>query len=678
MKRLIHACVAWAISAVFVAPIALIAEPLALKGVTVVPHLQSSEMLYRQPADFSLGARVQVYVMNSGDETVTLDADTPIMLRGESPDTLLGSGQWTWHDYPGAWPERPLKLPPGAMTVWSFNGKNEGWGAGTHTDLIIQNGGETAELSVPILDPAVYLSSVTFLGDEENPYPDSFVFYIRNNSDSDLTLKSCRLWLPESNETWRALQPQEWLNLETFAEDGVIPAGDSGGARVKTGSLPLTYTSLEARLEDAEGETLTLWAHLRIKREAFDISGGWVGGGVNGRSALTYEPYLKTLKRMHINTGHIADTGGYTDNPDLYGRYPLKYFNKLEDTKRFSSDELLPRVHAVEFLGEPQYGGGTPVPPMDVWRALAPYQPTRLPTTVTHSEERIWRDYSGLSDYPHYDAYRVTAPSADFWRLYDRWGGERIRWGAPLETIGDMTRSLRELNRPMAIAYWSQGAHSGWDGYGGRERTSPTPDELRAQAYHALAARITSLYWFNLSLKSLLAFPDLIQPITEVGREMKMLENFYLEGNAYHYRRVNENGAPSWDLYVIESPRGAALFALDLAYEANLEDKVFEYGPPREARFEFELPGYLRKPAHVIQVSANEVDAVDFESTESGIAIAGEFGPDAIFIATHDDSLADELEVIRLELIEYEESLGFDPGNNDEDYKTLRDILGDS
>ncbi len=83
--------------------------------------------------------------------------------------------------------------------------------------------------------------------------------------------------------------------------------------------------------------------------------------------------------------------------------------------------------------------------------------------------------------------------------------------GAPLETIGDMCRSLREISRPMPVAYWSQGPHDGWGGgfnLSGRKRRSPTPDELRAQAMHALATRITSLYWFNLSLKSLAKFPD--------------------------------------------------------------------------------------------------------------------------------------------------------------------------
>ena len=186
---------------------------------------------------------------------------------------------------------------------------------------------------------------------------------------------------------------------------------------------------------------------------------------------------------------------GYTDDAALYAKYPLKYMNRCQPFDNYDTESVLPRIHAVEFLGEPQYGGGRPVPPMEVWRAFAPYQATRLPTSITHSEERVWRDYAGLSDFPHYDAYRVTAPSPDVWAKYDRWDGQIIRWGAPLETIGDMTRSLRDLNRPAPVAYWSQGAHYDWEVYGGRKRTSPTPDELRAQAYHALAHRITSLYW---------------------------------------------------------------------------------------------------------------------------------------------------------------------------------------
>ncbi len=80
-----------------------------------------------------------------------------------------------------------------------------------------------------------------------------------------------------------------------------------------------------------------------------------------------------------------------------------------------------------------------------------------------------------------------------------------------------MTRSLRELSRPRPIAYWSQGAHDGWSGLWSRRRGAPTPDEFRAQAWHGLSNRITSLYWFNLSQKSLPKFPGLIDPITRVS-----------------------------------------------------------------------------------------------------------------------------------------------------------------
>jgi len=128
-----------------------------------------------------------------------------------------------------------------------------------------------------------------------------------------------------------------------------------------------------------------------------------------GKNLIANEAFLKALKRIHVNTAHIANTPGYTD-AELYARYPLKYFNKLTPFETYDTDAMLPRIHAVEFLGEPQYGGGHPVPPQKVWTQLHPYACTRLATSLTNSEERVWRDYAGLSDFPHYDAYRVTAP----------------------------------------------------------------------------------------------------------------------------------------------------------------------------------------------------------------------------------------------------------------------------
>jgi hypothetical protein len=356
----------------------------------------------------------------------------------------------------------------------------------------------------------------------------------------------------------------------------MIPIGDKGGARFATGRLPLTSTAVEVRVTDEAGVHTILWAHLRIKREVFDIGGGWVAAALGAGNTLHAEPYLKASRRMHVNAGMHQHVPGYSDHPTLFDRYPLKYMNRLQPFDQYDLDDMLPRIHAVEFLGEPQYGGGRPVPPMEVWRELAPYQATRLATTVTHSEERIWRDYAGLSDYPHYDAYRVSAPAADAWNQYDRWGSQRIRWGAPLETIGDLTRSLRDLNRPLPIAYWSQGAHAGWGRYGGRARTSPTAEELISQAYHALSSRITSLYWFNLSLESLVKFRDLIDPITQVGREIRMMESFLLEGDATHHARLSHpEGKPDWEISVISGPRAALAEERSLGFDPAFNDTDF-------------------------------------------------------------------------------------------------------
>ena len=296
-------------------------EMLHLEGVTVTPHLQSHEMRYRKKTDFSLGARTQLFIQNVSKSPLSLKPDTDIRLRDLTSKELLDADEWAWYDFPDAWKGQPLTLPPEAITVWTWNGKREEWGVGKNTNISIKLSGKdraTTQLQVPIEQPEAWLSAVTFLGEEENPFPDRLIFHVANQTKNSLQLESCRLWLPVNNSTWRVLLPQKWnSNLEMFPKDGVIPSGDRGGAIVSTGILPLTYTALEVRIRDSKNDPVTLWAHLRIKREIFDISGGWVSSGVNGRSTLTFEPYLKTLRRMHINTGHIGEVGGYTDNPEL-------------------------------------------------------------------------------------------------------------------------------------------------------------------------------------------------------------------------------------------------------------------------------------------------------------------------------------------------------------------------
>ena len=650
---------------------------LSLEGVHVVPHLQSTEMRYRQPADFSLGARVEIFLRNVSDREIVLPSSTEVRLRGRTPSELLLADEWAWHDLPSAWEGDALRLPPQAMTVMGWNGKRADWGTNTQAELTVAVPGEVdpSRAMVKMDAATAWLSAVTCLGAATNVTPDSLIFHVVNRTAGPLRIDACRLWLPKSNATWRALFPQPWISnrLERFPRDGVIPLQDRGGARVLTGPLPLTYAAIEVRLSDAFGKPMTLWAHQRIKREVFDIGGGWVVDRLGSSNTLHAEPYLKALRRMHVNAGMHQEVPGYSDTP-LFEKYPLKYMNRLQPFERYDSEAVLPRVHAVEFLGEPQYGGGRPVPPQEVWKAVSIYAPTRLPTSVTHSEERIWRFYAGLTDYPHYDAYRVTAPSPDAWSQYDRWDGQRIRWGSPLETIGEMTRSLRELNRPRPIAYWSQGAHHDWNGYGGRKRGSPTPDELRLQACHALSSRITSLYWFNLSLRSLVTFPDLIEPMTRVGREIRMLEEYYLEGDATNHERVLKDGKPDWDLDVVAGPRGAVLFALDLAYSADRDERVFKFGQPREAIFRFRVPAYVSPVAEVLRVDADGITPVDAVVADGILTIRDQASRVAIYVAATAPGERARIEARRQSLIAQENAFGFDPGQNPADLVVLKGL----
>ncbi len=651
-----------------------------LDGLNITPHVQSGAMRYRRPPDPGLGILTQIFLRNTGTTPIVLDDSISVLFRQNTPSELLQLGQWSWHDTPSAWVGQPLLLPPGAMTVWTFNSKGTNWGVGTHAPLSISpgNGIEPVEFELTFAEPRVWLSAMTFLGSTSNIHPDSMVFHVANETGSPFRLESCRLWLPATNQSWRALHPGELMTrLECFPANGIVPPGDRGGARVHTGSLPLTYAAVEVRLSGPAGKLITLWAHQRIKREVFDISGGWVASKLGTSNTLHCAPYLKTLRRMHVNTGHLANIAGYTDQtgPDgLYTRYPLKYFNKLEPFENYDTDAMLPRIHAVEFLGEPQYGGGRPVPPQEVWEKLAPYQATRMSTSVTHSEERIWRYYAGLSDFPHFDAYRVTSPAPDAWSKYDRWDGRTIRWGAPLETIGDMSRSLRELNRPRPIAYWSQGPNN-WESYGGRQRTSPTPDELRAQAYHALSSRITSIYWFNLSLKSLLKFPDLMEPITRVNREIRMLGEFYLEGDATSHERLFREGKPDWDLDVVAGPRGALLFALDLAYTADAEERVFKFAAPREAKFRFRLPSYVGTLSEVFRVDSDGTADVDQMVKDGILEIHDRASRVAIYVVATAPGTRANIEARRRSLLSEEESLGFNPGQNPADLTVLKSLL---
>ena len=535
--------------------------------------------------------------------------------------------------------------------------------------------------------PQAFLSAVTFLSVDssgrrsDSIHPNQIVIHIENHG-VPIKPHELRVWLPQeksSHYVFRLARTLKSGSLDSFSTDAMIHRNNRGGFTVTGDPLPLTYCVLELSLRDRESSNAgTLWAHVRIKREAFDISGGWVASKVGDRNSLTIDEYRRTLKRMHVNTGQIQDVSGFTDEPEVYKQLPLKRFNRLWPLERYDTDAMLPQIHAVEFLGEPQYGGGRPVPPQEVWEKLAPYQPGRLPTSLTLSEERTWRYYAGLSDYPHYDAYRVIAPAADSWRGYDRWGGKRIRWGAPLETIGTMTRSLRQLSRPRSIAYWSQGAHHGWGSLWNPRRGSPNAQELRSQAWHGLANRVTSLYWFNLSLKSLVKFPDLIEPITRVNREALMLQEILLGGDAFEYRRALTDGRPDFDLNSIVSSDAMLMAAHDLRYRVDTKAREFRFDP-REAELTFKVPRWLRGKMQVFRVDADGCHEVECSFAEDAITIRDRIEVVGLYVASNNPETRQAIEAAGKRLRAVEKAVGFHPGENESDLQLLLSKLkGDS
>jgi hypothetical protein len=610
---------------------AFFAPAAELVGINVVPHGVADRLRYRKPRP-EPSARVQLFVRGQA---------TAPSFAGKAPEVLVADGAWAWQGITaGLAAAAPADAPADGdvLSVWEFNGRTAEWGVGQSFALAADG---LAPTTVALDAPAAWLSAVTFLDPAGGVAPTRVVVHVANAGSAALAVSGLRLWVPDDGARWNSLRARPAVALA-----GDVPAGENEVFVADVPALPLAPAAVEVLT--ARG---SLWGALRVRAERFDIGGGWVGDG------LADADYRRLLGSLHVSTGQIGMVGGFTDDETVYATLPLRLCNKPQPVSQFDNDIWLPRVHAVEFLGEPQYGGGRPVLPQEVYDALLPYRATRLPTSLTHSEERIWGLYAGLCDYPHFDAYRVVAPAADAWRDYDRWGGERISWGAPLETIGDLTRSLRDLNRPMACAAWAQGPHDGWgSAFSPRRRRTPNPFELRAQALHALAARITSLYWFNLSARSLAAFPDTHEALRRIGREIRALEPFLVEGDATSFTRLTDpDGGPGWELSVVAAPAAAALFALDTAYAIDGERHEFVPTPPREAVFAVPLPRRLRDPADCFRVDADGVHDVTWRATADGVTITDTASADRIYVVARDGAERGRVEARRRAALDAEE-----------------------
>jgi hypothetical protein len=76
-----------------------------------------------------------------------------------------------------------------------------------------------------------------------------------------------------------------------------------------------------------------------------------------------------------------------------------------------------------------------------------------------------------------------------------------------------------------------------------------------------------------------LKFRDLIEAITQVNREIRLMWDLLPEGGAFECRRELQDDQPSWDLASVTGPNGALLFANNLSYRPDAQKKVLKLAP---------------------------------------------------------------------------------------------------
>lgn len=148
-----------------------------------------------------------------------------------------------------------------------------------------------------------------------------------------------------------------------------------------------------------------------------------------------------------------------------------------------------------------------------------------------------------------------------------------------------------------------------------------------------------------------------------------------MECDATSHQRILREGKPDWDLDVIAGPRGAVLFALDLAYEPDLQERVFRFGSPRDCTFRFPVPAYIDQPQEVLRVDADGITQVKHTVQDGIIEIRDQVSRVAIYIVSLKAGESQRLESQRQALIAQEESVGFAPDRDPDDLAVFKELV---
>ena len=111
--------------------------------------------------------------------------------------------------------------------------------------------------------------------------------------------------------------------------------------------------------------------------------------------------------------------------------------------------------------------------------------------------------------------------------------------------------------------------------------------------------------------------------------------------------------------------------AHDLRYRAEPTRREFIFSD-RSIAVDFGVPLWIQGPLSVFRVDADGTHDVSHTVTKDAISISDTIDVVGIYVATTDEALRSRIDRRHADLIEKENAIPFDPGNNERDRDQLR------
>ncbi|MFN8254458.1 MAG: hypothetical protein U0W24_02135 [Bacteroidales bacterium] len=638
---------------------------LEIDGVNVVPHYVSGEIPnYRDEKQFlskyKPGALIRIFIRNT--DTVA-GINPEVLFNGKTGQELISSNIVTFCDVPDirqTTTKISVEIPAGAMDCYLLNVVDSNFYThGITLKFRDKNTGKNTEKKIDIKAPDFYASRIVFNSTDGSRFPDGFYVYFKNDARSEVHVKQVKIWKAGKSYT------EHWWSetftpgdIKWFGDQGNIAAHSMNGAFVNTGRLPFGEIIVEFEIiRNSSVEELFYVVKPMIIN--FDIGLGW-----DFELLSKSEAYCKTMKFMHFNTVNSA-ASDFLANKEWSEKYPMKRFSKLQQDASTTDENELKTIHGAEHFGEPQFGKR---PAQEIFNYYTAYRNSGFPTTLTLSHEPGFFLYAGVVDFAHFDAYRVVAPHADKWGDYKKYGNKNVKWGSPLETIGDYMRTLNRINYPNTVAAWTQAMADDWESRSRKNAGNPNNLEMRIQAYEAIANGATSLYWFNMGGKTVINNRSSLAEIQRVNREIMVVGELLSKTAPFWWL----NRFMDLDLNVLAGPDFAALFAIDLKYKVSDKNQFVSSGNRTET-MTFKIPAYLKQCNEAVKITHEGVFSVNVKVTDGNAVISDTFETNGMYILYHpgNQDLKELLTKRYNEIRATEASFQFDPINNDADFRIL-------